>query len=240
MATVFEDKNMSYYAKQTFDFSKMPEPLVDKIVNFYVSIMNEIDNLKRDDLNYDLEDYLYFKDEDKSELRNLAAENVYFYLNELDPDTEKELKKYVPANSYSDPCENYYMFKIDECGHASLDDHFNLNNDASSFINDPYQLDGNRIIWKKSDYVEEFENCNDAESCIINFICDSGDACGIFIEFSDSKAGAIDNINNYIKDLELDKSEDEDDEMLLEELHEILDDLNKNDVKNELKSSLHR
>lgn len=30
MATVFEDKNMSYYAKQTFDFSKMPEPLVNK------------------------------------------------------------------------------------------------------------------------------------------------------------------------------------------------------------------
>lgn len=32
MATVFEDKNMSYYAKpkQTLDFSKMPEPLVNK------------------------------------------------------------------------------------------------------------------------------------------------------------------------------------------------------------------
>lgn len=240
MATVFEDKNMSYYAKQTLDFSKMPEPLVDKIVNFYVSIMNEIDNLKRDDLNYDLEDYLYFKDEDKSELRNLAAENVYFYLNELDPDTEKELKKYVPANSYSDPCENYYMFKIDDYGHASLDDHFNLNDDASSFFNDPYQLDGNRIIWKKSDFVQKFENCNDAESYIINFICDSGDACGNFIEFSDSKEGAIDIINDYIKNKELDKPEDEDDEMLLEELHEILDDLNKNDVKNELKSSLHR
>ena len=224
MATVFEDKNMSYYAKQTLDFSKMPEPLVDKIVNFYVSIMNEIDNLKRDDLNYDLEDYLYFKDEDKSELRNLAAENVYFYLNELDPDT----------------CENYYMFKIDDYGHASLDDHFNLNDDASSFFNDPYQLDGNRIIWKKSDFVQKFENCNDAESYIINFIRDSGDACGNFIEFSDSKAGAIDIINNYIKNHELDKPEDEDDEMLLEELHEILDDLNKNDVKNELKSSLHR
>lgn len=240
MATVFEDKNMSYYAKQTFDFSKMPEPLVNKIVNFYVSIMNEIDNLKRDDLNYDLEDYLYFKDEDKSELRNLAAEKVYFYLNELDPDTEKELKKYVPANSYSDPCENYYMFKIDDYGHASLDDHFNLNDDASSFFNDPYQLDGNRIIWKKSDFVQKFEKCNDAESYIINFICDSGDACGNFIEFSDSKAGAIDIINNYIKNHELDKPEDEDDEILLKELHEILDDLNKNDVKNELKSSLHR
>ena len=63
---------------------------------------------------------------------------------------------------------------------------------------------------------------------------------GNFIEFSDSKAGAIDIINNYIKNHELDKPEDEDDEMLLEELHEILDDLNKNDVKNELKSSLHR
>lgn len=48
----------------------MPEPLVDKIVDFYASIMNEIDNLKRDDLNYDLEDYLYFKDESKSALRN--------------------------------------------------------------------------------------------------------------------------------------------------------------------------
>lgn len=92
MATVFEDKNMSYYAKQTLDFSKMPKPLVDKIVNFYVSIMNEIDNLKRDDLNYD------------------------------------------------------------------LDDHFNLNDDASSFFNDPYILDGNRIIWKKSDFVQKFEN----------------------------------------------------------------------------------
>ena len=32
--------------------------------------MNEIDNRKRDDLNYDLEDYLYFKDESKSALRN--------------------------------------------------------------------------------------------------------------------------------------------------------------------------
>lgn len=51
-------------------FLKCLSPLVDKIVDFYASIMNEIDNRKRDDLNYDLEGYLYFKDESKSALRN--------------------------------------------------------------------------------------------------------------------------------------------------------------------------
>lgn len=35
-ATNLKNKNMSYYAKQILDFfSKMPELLVDKIVDFY-------------------------------------------------------------------------------------------------------------------------------------------------------------------------------------------------------------
>lgn len=240
---------MSYYAEQTLDFSKMPEPLVDKIVDFYASIMNQIDNLKRDDLNCDLDsyhmDYLYeydnFKsDEAKSALRNLTAENVYFYLNELDPNTEKELKKYVPANLFSDPQENYYMLKIDGHNYASLDEDFNLNFDASSFFNESYTLDGNRIIWEGTGYVEKFETCYEAESYIIGYVLDCCDAAGEFVDIFSSKEEAIDMINDYIKGNELDKTADEDDKMLLKELHKILDDLNKHDVKNDRKSSLHR
>lgn len=182
---------MRFYKPEKLDLSKIPENLANKVIAFFMETLKEkYVNSSNDDFEQDvIEKFDEIVDEPlskidiknftfkkcDSELLNLIAENVHYFLRNASYYLQKDLEPYT---QFSEPTKNYYMcHDLNDIEIISGSD-LEYDNQDSGIHHVHYSCLGN-IVFSGDNHIENiFDSCQEAERFIIDKLYDNYDACG--------------------------------------------------------------